>query len=172
MATIHPVLTLAIILATVSASVSCKSSSAIARDRVRLEIAAVIARRVQATQTRDIDAFLATIPSGLVLQDESGEKMTRAQLRANLLRDWSVIKATRRLTETIDSLSLGADTATVFTRQHWDRLMFERDRVTIDTVVTTERHRETWRRTPAGWRPYAVLELGGTITVNGKPYTH
>lgn len=48
--------------------------------------------------------------------------------------------------------------------------MLRRDLVTVDTVLTTQRHRETWRRTRAGWRQYFIEELGGQIWLNGKPY--
>jgi hypothetical protein len=46
----------------------------------------------------------------------------------------------------------------------------ERDGVTRDTVVTTQKHREVWRRTKSGWRLSRVKELGGTVMVNGKPF--
>ena len=167
---LRPFHTVAAVLAAACSLASCSSADPSASSRVRRAIGAVIAQRVQATRARDIDAFLATVPSDIVLQDESGARMTLGQLRTNILREWSVIKATRSLAEDIDSLALAGDTATVFTTQRWDRLMLERDGATIDTVVTTEHHREIWRRTPAGWRAYSVVELGGTVTVNGKPY--
>lgn len=62
------------------------------------------------------------------------------------------------------------DTATVYTSQRWERLMLQRDGETTDNVVTTQKHRETWRKTPDGWRLYDVEELGGEVFINGEPY--
>jgi hypothetical protein len=59
----------------------------------------------------------------------------------------------------------------VYTAQRWDRLMLQRDGTTRDTVVTTQRHREVWRKMPDRWRRTEVKELGGTVEVNGKPFT-
>jgi hypothetical protein len=49
--------------------------------------------------------------------------------------------------------------------------MHQRDGTTRDTVVTTQLHREVWRKTPERWRRAEVKELGGTVEVNGKPFT-
>ena len=48
--------------------------------------------------------------------------------------------------------------------------MLERDGKTIDHVVTTQKHRETWRHTEKGWMNHGVEELGGEVWVNGKRY--
>ncbi|MGH7517100.1 MAG: hypothetical protein ACREOC_06480 [Gemmatimonadales bacterium] len=102
---------------------------------------------------------------------DDGDGGTLADVRAHALRDWAIIPATREIWMRIDSLGpIAGDTAVVHTDQRWDRLMLERDRVTRDTVVTTRKHREVWRRTPVGWRRARVQELGGAVTVNGKPY--
>jgi len=96
-------------------------------------------------------------------------------LRAETLRDWHIIPATRDLWMRIDSIharrDAAGDGAVVWTSQRWDRLMLERDGVKRDTVVTTQKHRELWRRTSAGWRRVRVEALGGSIEVNGRPYT-
>lgn len=48
--------------------------------------------------------------------------------------------------------------------------MYERDGKTLDFVVTTQKHREEWRRIDGHWTGYEVQELGGEIFINGKPY--
>jgi hypothetical protein len=90
----------------------------------------------------------------------------------NELRDWSIIEQTLEIAVAIDSLSLLSDSATtVYTSQRWARLMLQRDGLTRDTVLTTQWHRELWRRTSQGWRSYEVEELGGTVMVNGAPFS-
>jgi hypothetical protein len=93
-------------------------------------------------------------------------------LRQNILRDWSIIPRTLAIETKIDSLEVHGAGATVYTSQRWERQMFERDGKTVDTVVTTQKHRETWRKTQRGWMPYEIKELGGDVLVNGKPFHH
>jgi hypothetical protein len=138
---------------------------------VRRQIDASLQRTVSATMSEDIDAYMAELPPDLEIRDESGEIVTREQQRANVLRDWGVIERTLALTHGIDSLQVNGDTATVLTSQRWERMMLRRDGSAADTVLTTQKHRETWRRTRDGWFGYDIEELGGEIFINGKPYT-
>jgi len=97
--------------------------------------------------------------------------ITREQLRTNTLRNWAVIPRTMDLTIVVDSLELTSDSvAIVWNSQRWKRLMCRPDRPGEDTVLTTQKHRETWRRTNGRWLNYVIEELGGEIVVNGKPY--
>ncbi len=125
---------------------------------------------MDATRRQDIDAYMAPIPDGLTIQTEAGETVTRAQLRANALRDWAIIPATLRIVSVIDSVQLAGDSAIVFRWQYWDRLMLERDGRTRDTVITTQLHREVSRSTSKGWRAFREEELGGLILINGVRY--
>lgn len=139
---------------------------------VQSAIQAEIERSLDATRRKDINTFLdGFVPDFQIITPE-GSRITRDTLRTNTLRDWSIIPATRDLWMRIDSLGpVGSDTAVVFTAQRWDRLMLERDGVTRDTVVTTQKHREVWRMTTGRWWRAEVKELGGTVEVNGKPFT-
>lgn len=137
---------------------------------VRRQIDASLQRTVRATMSKDIDAYMAELPPDLEIRDESGEIVTREQQRRNVLRDWSVIPQTLSLTHAIDSLRVNGDMATVLTSQRWERMMTRPDGSGADTVLTTQKHRETWRRTPHGWLGYDIEELGGEIFINGKPY--
>jgi len=138
---------------------------------VRSQIEAQITRTVDATRRQDIDAYMATFAPDFEEIADDGDQGKLADLRAHALRDWAIIPATRDIWARIDSLGpVGGDTVVVYTNQRWDRLMLERDGVTRDTVVTTQKHREMWRRTKSGWRLSRVKELGGTVMVNGKPY--
>jgi hypothetical protein len=138
---------------------------------VRTAIEAEIARSIEATRRQDIDTYMDGFAPEFEIQADDGAQGTLADLRAHALRDWAIIPATRDIRERIDSMGpVVGDSAVVYTAQRWDRLMLERDGITRDTVVTTQRHRELWRRTSRGWRRAGVKELGGTVEVNGKPY--
>lgn len=137
---------------------------------VRRQIEAAIARSVEATRAQDIDAYMAGIPDDAVVRDESGEIITRDQQRANTLRDWSIIPETLSIGVVIDRMDVNGDVATVFTSQRWERRMLRRDGATTDTVLTKQKHKETWRRSARGWLPCEIDELGGEVFVNGEKY--
>ena len=137
---------------------------------VRNAIEAEIAKSVEATRTQNIETYMECIPEDWVMQGENGERVTRDQLRANVLRDWGIIPHTLAIETKVDSLQVHGDAATVYTSQRWERLMLQRDGKTRDTVLTTQKHRETWRKTPRGWMAFEIEELGGEVWVNGKPY--
>jgi hypothetical protein len=144
---------------------------------VRAEVQAAIDRGVEATRRQDIEAYMAELPEDLAVRNDSGRVLTRDELRADVLRSWAIIPRTLAIQVVIDSLHLLApasggagDSVAVWTSQRWERLMRRRDGITVDTVLTTQRHRETWRRTTTGWRQYVVEELGGEVWLNGKPY--
>lgn len=167
---------LALFFATVAACASRQPEPSRDMAAARNAIAAQIARSVQATRDKDIDAFQAVQTSDFMLVndtagDEHGEHRTKAELRADILRDWSVIAVNRTIDIRIDSLDLNGDSAIVYTHQHYDRLMQEPQGPTLDTIVTEVKHREVWRRTGDGWREARVTELWhGPILVNGQVY--
>lgn len=138
--------------------------------KARADIGAVLARGVEATRTRDINTYMALIPEDAVLRDGAGNTLSRDVLRTNTLRDWSIIPATLAISVTIDSLEVNGDSAIVHTAQEWKRLMLQRDGLTTDTVLTTQRHREVWRWTTRGWFAYEIEELGGEVFINGKAF--
>lgn len=149
---------------------ACASPLAITRESDRAQIQASLDRVSKATFDKDIDTYMSLIPEDFVLRDESGELISRETQRANILRDWSIIPKTIALQNTVDRIDFDGDTATVYTSQRWERLMLHRDGIGTDEVVTTQKHKELWRRTPKGWFGYDIEELGGEIIVNGKPY--
>lgn len=137
---------------------------------IRASIEQSIARSVEATRTEDIDAYMAEIPDDFVLYDESGAIVSQEQQRADVLRDWSVITRTIAISTTVDAIEMRGDTAIVHTSGRWERLMLRPDGKTTDVVLTTQKHRETWRETANGWKGYDIKELGGDIFINGQPY--
>lgn len=140
-------------------------------NQIKSEIQKQLDIGVIATKNKDIDSYMALLPDDFIIYDESGEVISREKQREYALRDWAIIDSTLEITVTVDSLSNVSDTnAIVFTSQIWKRLMFQRDGKTIDTVLTTQRHQENWKKRKRGWFGYDVKELGGKIFINGKEY--
>lgn len=139
-------------------------------DRARAMIQASLDRSSQATLSENIDAYMDELPPDFHVVDESGEIITREIQRQNVLRDWSVIEKTLRIEQSVKSIDLRDEIATVTTSQLWERIMRRPDRSGTDIILTTQRHRETWRYVNGRWYGYEIIELGGEIFVNGKRY--
>ncbi len=126
---------------------------------------------VEATRNKDIDLYMSQLPEDLIIYDESGEIITRNQQREYALRDWAIIDTTLFLETSIDSIDfISTDSIHVWTFQQWERMMFRRDGITTDTVLTTQKHKEVWKKNPIGWFGYEIFELGGDIFINGEKY--
>lgn len=138
---------------------------------IRKEIEINIALGLQATRNKDINTYMNQLPDDLLIYDESGEVITKAKQKEYVLRDWTIIDTTLNIKMDIDSIHfLKLDSIFVFTFQRWERMMFQHDGITTDTVVTTQRHRETWKKRNNEWLGYEVKELGGKVFVNGEFY--
>lgn len=149
---------------------ACAGRDARGTDAVRRDIQASLDRTTRATFEQDIDAYMAELPPDFRIHDESGEVVSRARQREGVLRDWAVIPRTLQLVQRVESVRLHDGIATVLTSQRWEREMLRPDRSGIDVVLTTQRHRETWKPQAGRWYGYDVEELGGEIFVNGEPF--
>ena len=110
------------------------------------------------------------IPDDFEIEDETGQLITKEMQREFALRDWAIIDTTLSNSYTIDSLKISGDTAFVNTFQKWKRMMYRKDGITTDTVLTTQRHSEIWRKKKGHWVNYTITELGGSIFINGEAY--
>lgn len=150
--------------------VSCLTNTKQSEQQVKDEIQMQLDKCVKAIETKNIELYMDQIPDDFKIYDESGEIISREKQKEYTLRDWSIIDQTLNNHYVVDSIKVSGDSAIVFTSQRWERLMFQRDGKTKDTVLTTQKHIETWKRTKKGWLNYDVKELGGQIFINGKEY--
>jgi hypothetical protein len=127
---------------------------------------------IEATAAQDIDRYMETVPADYRVLQDDGSVIDRAGLRAQKLQAWAIIPKTNSIEENIEGFQLGCDgsCATVWTHQKWDRQMLGRDGKSVHNVVTTERHQEQWQQRGSRWVAVSIKELGGTITIDGKPY--
>ena len=140
----------AVVLAACETQTNAKTTTSTS---LQSSIQTEIDRSLDATRRKDIDTFIDGFVPDFQIVTPSGSRITLDTLRTNTLRDWSIIPVTRDLSMQIDSIgAAGGDTAVVYTSQRWDRLMLERDGITRDTVVTTQKHREVWHLTSGRWR--------------------
>ncbi|MBL7870050.1 MAG: hypothetical protein JNM78_00455 [Cyclobacteriaceae bacterium] len=137
---------------------------------IEKEIQKQLDKCVHAVNTKNIDSYMDLLPIDFVIYDQNGEIISREQQRVYTLRDWAIIDVTLNNMYKVDSIQVFGDSVIAYTSQRWERLMFQRDGITKDTVLTTQRHFETWKKTTFGWLNYGVKELGGEIFINGELY--
>ncbi|WP_373495804.1 hypothetical protein [Aquiflexum sp.] len=151
-------------------ALGCSTNGTESESQIRDEIQHQLDRCVLAVATKDIELYMSLIPEDFVIYDQSGEIISREVQKEYTIRDWSIIDRTLSNQYIADSITINGDSAIVFTSQRWERLMFQRDGKTIDTILTTQNHIESWKKTKNGWMNYEVKELGGDIFINGKEY--
>jgi hypothetical protein len=139
----------------------------------RIAITTQIDAAIEATRNKDIDGYMAQIPEDIQMYDADGNPMTLLRIRDQVLASWANIERTRNIEAIVDSLTVSGDSAVVYTSQTWDRLVTRPDSTVptgqaVDTIITFSQKREMWRRTPAGWRAFHVVDLGGTTSINGS----
>ena len=149
---------------------ACNQNSQKSQDEIKTAIQQELDKCVEAVNSKNITLYMSLIPSDFELTNENGEIITRDEQQDFILRDWSIIDTTLHNVYVVDSIDIYPDSVIAFTSQKWERLMFQRDGLTKDTVITTQLHRETWRYNSTGWMNYGITELGGEIYINGELY--
>ena len=149
---------------------ACNQNSQKSQDEIKTAIQQELDKCVEAVNSKNITLYMSLIPTDFELTNENGQIITREEQQAFILRDWSIIDTTLHNVYVVDSIHVFPDSVIAFTSQKWERLMFQRDGLTKDTVITTQLHRETWRYNSSGWMNYGITELGGEIYINGELY--
>mgnify|MGYP003521039165 FL=1 len=149
---------------------ACNQNSQKSQDEIKTAIQQELDKCVEAVNSKNITLYMSLIPTDFELTNENGQIITREEQQAFILRDWSIIDTTLHNVYVVDSIDIYPDSVIAFTSQKWERLMFQRDGLTKDTVITTQLHRETWRYNSSGWMNYGITELGGKIYINGELY--
>jgi hypothetical protein len=149
---------------------SCQSKNVQSDAEIKMEIQKRLNKCVEAVKTKNINLYMDLIPDDFILKDQSGEIISREKQKEYTLRDWSIIDTTLNNRFVVDSIKTFGDSVIAYTYQNWERLMFRQDGKTKDTIRTTQKHIETWKKTKKGWLNYEVQEFGGQIFINGKLY--
>ena len=122
---------------------------------------AFFAKDLDAIMALRTDDFHTVTPDGLTHDRAEMRLMTQALL--NGIDKWI------STTFDIDSLTLEGDLARAIVRQHVDRIALRADGQ-LHHVETWVTQRETWRKTPDGWKLYRVDSLRDQRRlVDGKP---
>lgn len=143
------------------------SSVNMPEETVRNEIEAQYARLAQAVESKNFEAFQAVRTAGFSARNASGELQTSEQMAARARAMLQRIQPPIRTSNTIDSLTIRGDEAVVVVHQAFSRMQMIADQ--LRRVETTVTQRETWVRTPEGWKLNFVDDVHDPQTfVDGK----
>ena len=135
-------------------------------DETRWAIESEIMRSVEATRTEDIDAYMKGVPADLLVRHADGSILNAEQVREDVLREWAAVERTLAIETAIERMEVNPDrSVTVWTASRWERVVA--DAAGRRTVVTTQNHREVWKRRGARWFNYEIEELGGQTWIDG-----
>jgi Domain of unknown function (DUF4440) len=150
------------------ASVKLRDASRAAR-RVRQELEAVFARRVQAVKNKDAETQISQVSPDYSASRPNGQTLNYEQIANYMRRGADQFVAVTYLSITIEGLTIRDNEALVDARQRFARTQRLRDG-NIHCVVTGVLQRETWVRTSEGWKLRRVDNLREqSMIVDGRP---
>ncbi|HEX6095497.1 MAG TPA: alpha/beta fold hydrolase [Thermoanaerobaculia bacterium] len=134
------------------------------------EIQAAIDSSIEADQRRDLAARLDLITPDFEVVTLDGRVLRRADVERGIAEFHKSTIAFSPATRTaVEKVSVRGDVATVLTNQHLVRMVRGPAGSPVERISNI-RHRETWVRTPGGWKTKRVEETGqGPVTVAGAP---
>jgi acetyl esterase/lipase/ketosteroid isomerase-like protein len=143
----------------------CASAGAAQR-----EIQAAIDASIAADRRHDVAARLALLTPDFELITLDGRLVRRADAERGIAEFQKSTIAFDPATRTIiEKITVDGDVATVFTNQHLVRTVRGPAGAPVERISNV-RHRETWVRTPGGWKTKRVEETEqGPVTVAGAP---
>jgi uncharacterized protein (TIGR02246 family) len=143
------------------------AGAAPAAESIRRELEAQYQRMVRAYQERDPEAVLALQSPDLVTELPTGDRWHRDDVAAYVRASFAQVEKTLDLSFDIQALEVRGDTATATIHQHWNRMQQKGGQ--LRRVETSAVQRESWVRTPEGWRLIHIADVRpGAWFVDGK----
>jgi hypothetical protein len=137
------------------------------RTGARIEIEAQHSRQIAAYKRKDLKGFMEPLASDYRLKKWDGEVMDRKQTEEMVRQRMAGRTVVDNLAVNIDTINVNGNEATVMTSQNFARLVTDTKGVQHHVVSNTV-HRETWVKTPQGWKVRLVEEMEPKVKVDGK----
>jgi hypothetical protein len=138
----------------------------------RRELEAKYAKVSEAYRKKDIGAFMENKTPDFTGKSLNGVVRTREQVEAGVRQRMERIRKLNYLKIKIEKLTVGDGVAVAITSQEFSRVVADAQGVERTVVSKGTRHRDTWVKTPAGWKMKSVEELTqGREIVDGRDAT-
>lgn len=132
------------------------------------ELRAIYAKVGQALKRRDINSVLAYETSNFTQKEPDGSVKKRAQADASMRQTMTIVSAINSIKFNITGVKMVNRKAQVSYRQELDAMLRTRDGSKAH-FKSTALGRDTWIKTPRGWRVQKGETFSNKSTVNGHP---
>jgi ketosteroid isomerase-like protein len=145
------------------------SASLPAHADAKKDVEALMARYQQAFRKKDIAAMRAMTMPDFTMKPLTGRASTRQEVLSGLLAQMNAVQSIASWTLTIERFSVKGSTATAIVRERMSAV-FRDGYGNRQTNVTASRLRDTFRRTPDGWKYQKAEELAADRKQDGIGY--
>lgn len=135
---------------------------------VRKELEADYAKCIAGMKKKDIKPFLNLATSDFTMT-QNGQTMNRQNAEAALQKQFAMTTSVDKMTIKIQSLKVSGNTAVVNTQSDVAFTMNGQDKKP-HKFTDSEADKDTWVKTPKGWRLKSEETLNAKITLDGKPF--
>lgn len=139
--------------------------------RLKNEFKTLYAKQIAVGKTRDVKAMMEFNTTDYSVKLLNGNKLTRQQLEQGMTRYFASGQLVRQINFSYKILGItpSSDEVIVLVEQRDKRIQIRRDGKPHQ-VEANVIHRDTWIKTPDGWKRRLTEEIEQTkFTVDGKP---
>ena len=134
---------------------------------LKRELEMQYAKIAEANKNKNLEQLLSLRTSDFTAKMPNGETWNFEQSANYSRRAFEQVREILELSNTILSLEVKGDTVAVVVQQKWRRMQMMKDKLRL--VETGAIQRETWIKTPTGWRLKLIDEIRpGAWSVDGK----
>ncbi|HEX8163914.1 MAG TPA: nuclear transport factor 2 family protein [Pyrinomonadaceae bacterium] len=139
---------------------------------VRRELEATYAKVAEAYRNKDIEAFMDDKTADFTARSLGGNVATREQVEAGVKQRMARVIRLNYLKVRLKELTVAGDVAVAITTQEFSRVVADPQGNERTVVSKGTTHRDTWVKTPRGWKIKSVEELTqGRELIDGRAPT-
>jgi ketosteroid isomerase-like protein len=141
---------------------------ALADKRAAREIRAQYARTVQYSKQKNVEGLLRQMAPDFLYKAKNGNVMNKQMVEQAMRAQYALIQSVDKRTTTIKKMEIKGNTARVITQEELAVTMVDAQG-TPHKVVSKATTRDTWVKTPQGWKVKMTEILDEQTTIDGKP---
>jgi len=141
---------------------------ALADKRAAREIRAEYARTAQYAKQKNVEGLLRQMTPDFLYKTEKGDVMNKQMVEQVMRAQYALIQSVDKRTTAIKKMEIKGNTARVTTQEELVVTMLD-PQGKRRKVVSKATTRDTWVKTPQGWKVKMTEILDEKTTIDGKP---
>jgi ketosteroid isomerase-like protein len=141
---------------------------ALADKRAAREIRAQYARTVQYSKQKNVEGLLRQMAPDFLYRAKNGNVMNKQMVEQAMRVQYALIQSVDKRTTTIEKMEIKGNTARVITQEELAVTMVDAQGKP-HKVVSKATTRDTWVKTPQGWKVKMTEILDEQTTIDGIP---